>query len=109
MLIIYFKQVTEGYEDKERFEILQKVGMDEDQVKSTINRQILWVFFLPLGMTFLHMIFASKIMARMIESFLVYNWTVTIACVAGVCGVFALLYLWVYRMTARTYFRIVKW
>jgi len=109
VLIIYFKQVTEGYEDKERFEILQKVGMDEEQVKSTINRQILWVFFLPLGMTFLHMIFASKIMARMIESFLVYNWTVTIACVAGVCGVFALLYLWVYRMTAKMYFRIVKW
>jgi putative ABC transport system permease protein len=58
VLILYFKQVTEGYEDKERFEILQKVGMDDDQVKKTINSQVLWVFFLPLAATTLHMLFA---------------------------------------------------
>ena len=109
VLLIYFKQVTEGHEDKERFEILQKVGMDESQVKSTINRQILWVFFLPLGMTFLHMVFASRIIARMLECFLIYDWTLTISCAAGVCAVFALLYLIVYRATAKTYFKIVKW
>lgn len=109
VLIIYFKQISEGYEDKAQFAILQKVGMDDAQVKSTINRQVLWVFFIPLGMTILHMVFASRIMARMLQSFLLYDWGLVLACIGGVCVVFALLYLIVYRLTARVYYRIVKW
>jgi putative ABC transport system permease protein len=109
VLIIYFKQISEGYEDKAQFSILQKVGMDDAQVKATINRQVLWVFFIPLGMTILHMVFASKIMARMLQMFMLYDWGLVLCCIGGVCVVFALLYLIVYRLTARVYYRIVKW
>ncbi|HWR19326.1 MAG TPA: FtsX-like permease family protein [Clostridia bacterium] len=109
VLIIYFKQVSEGYEDKEQFAILQKVGMDDAQVKSTINTQVLWVFFIPLGMTILHMLFASKIMAVMLESFMLYDWGLVLACIGGSSVLFAVLYLVVYKLTAHVYYRIVKW
>ncbi len=109
VLIIYFKQVSEGYEDKAQFAILQQVGMDDAQVKATINTQVLWVFFIPLGMTVLHMVFASKIMARMLQTFMLYDWGLVLMCIGGVCVVFALLYLIVYRLTARVYYRIVRW
>jgi putative ABC transport system permease protein len=109
VLIIYFKQISEGYEDKAQFVILQKVGMDDKQVKATINRQVLWVFFIPLGMTILHMVFASKIMARMLQTFMLYDWGLVLSCIGGVCAVFVLLYLVVYRLTAKVYYRIVKW
>lgn len=109
VLIIYFKQISEGYEDKTQFVILQKVGMDDKQVKATINRQVLWVFFIPLGMTNVHMVFASKIMARMLQTFMLYDWGLVLSCIGGVCAVFVLLYLTVYRLTAKIYYRIVKW
>ncbi len=108
VLILYFKQVTEGYEDKERFEILQKVGMDDQQVKKTINSQVLWVFFLPLAATTLHMLFASKIMAQMLRSFMLYDWGMVLACIGGTLLAFTLLYFAIYRVTARTYYRIVR-
>lgn len=109
VLIIYFKQISEGYEDKAQFVILQKVGMDDKQVKATINRQVLWVFFIPLGMTILHMVFASKIMSRMLQTFMLYDWGLVLSCIGGVCVVFVLLYLIVYKLTAKVYYRIVKW
>ncbi len=108
VLILYFKQVTEGYEDKERFEILQKVGMDDQQVKKTINSQVLWVFFLPLAATTLHMLFASKIMAQMLKSLMLYDWGLVLTCIAGSLVAFTLLYFVIYRVTARTYYRIVR-
>ncbi len=109
VLIIYFKQISEGYEDKAQFMILQKVGMDDAQVKSTINRQVLFVFFIPLATTILHMVFASKIMARMLQTFMLYDWWLVLACIGGVCVIFALLYLTVYLLTSKVYYRIVKW
>ncbi len=108
VLILYFKQVSEGYEDKERFEILQKVGMDDHQVKKTINSQVLWVFFLPLAATALHMLFASKIMAQMLKTFMLYDWGMVLTCIAGTLLAFTLLYFAIYRVTARTYYRIVR-
>ncbi|MEA4915277.1 MAG: ABC transporter permease [Christensenella sp.] len=108
VLILYFKQVTEGYEDKERFEILQKVGMDDQQVKKTINSQVLWVFFLPLAVTTLHMLFASKIMAWMLRLFMLYDWGLVLTCIGGTLLAFTLLYFAIYRVTARTYYRIVR-
>lgn len=108
VLILYFKQVTEGYEDKERFKILQQVGMDDHQVKKTINRQVLWVFFLPLAATALHMVFASKIMAKMLMSFMLYDWELVLCCIGGSLVAFAALYFGVYALTARTYYRIVR-
>jgi len=108
VLILYFKQVTEGYEDKERFEILQKVGMDDQQVKKTINAQVLWVFFLPLAATALHMLFASKLMAWMLRLFMLYDWGLVLTCIGGSLVAFTLLYFIIYRVTARTYYRIVR-
>ena len=108
-LLIYFKQITEGYEDRERFVILQKVGMDDAMVRGTINRQVLTVFFIPLGVTMLHMVFASRIMARMLQMFMLYEWGLVLACIGGTLLVFAALYLVIYRLTARVYYRIVKW
>ncbi len=107
VLILYFKQVTEGYEDKERFLILQQVGMDDHQVKKTINRQVLWVFFLPLAATALHMVFASRIMARMLRTFMLYDWGLVLMTIGASLAVFALLYFAIYQITARTYYRIV--
>ena len=108
VLILYFKQVTEGYEDKERFTILQQVGMDDEQVKRTINSQVLWVFFLPLAATALHMLFASKIMAQMLRSFMLYDWGLVLTCIGGTLMMFTFLYFGIYRVTARTYYRIVR-
>ena len=108
VLILYFKQVTEGYEDQERFAILQQVGMDDHQVKRTINLQVLWVFFLPLAATAMHMLFASKIMARMLKTFMLYDWGLVLLCVGGTLLAFTLFYFAIYRVTARTYYRIVR-
>lgn len=109
VLIIYFKQISEGMEDKAQFAIMQKVGMDDALVKSTINRQVLWVFFVPLAMTALHMLFASRIITRMLMAFQLDDWSLVLCCIGGALAVFALVYHVVYRLTARVYYRIVKW
>jgi putative ABC transport system permease protein len=109
VLIIYFKQISEGYEDKERFEMLQKVGMDDLEVKRTINKQILIVFFLPLFGALLHVAMASNMIIKLLEVFWLYNVKLTILCITGSCAVFTFVYIIVYRLTARTYCRIVKW
>lgn len=109
VLIIYFKQISEGYEDKDRYEMLQKVGMDDKAVKKTINKQILVVFFLPLIGALLHLGMASHMIIKMLEIFMLHNIKLTVLCMAGSSAVFILIYIFVYRMTARTYFRITKW
>lgn len=109
VLIIYFKQISEGYDDKAQFDILQKVGMDDRQVKATINSQVLWVFFIPLGMTLLHMLFASKIMSCMLGTFQLNDYALILRCIGATCAAFMLLYLIVYKLTARVYYRIVRW
>lgn len=108
VLMIYFKQVTEGQEDKERFEILQKVGMSDEAVRSTINRQILWVFFLPLAGALCHTLAASSMIATMLEAFQLFNRSLTMCCVLVTAAVFALTYFFVYRQTASVYYRLVR-
>ncbi len=109
VLLIYFKQITEGYDDRSRYVLLQQVGMDDDMVRHTIDRQVLWIFFIPLGLTALHMAFASQIIARMLQCFMLYDWLLVLGCISGVLLLFALTYLFVYRATAKVYYRIVKW
>ncbi|MEA5059551.1 MAG: ABC transporter permease [Candidatus Pelethousia sp.] len=108
VLMIYFKQVTEGQEDKDRFEILQKVGMSDSDVRFTINRQILWIFFLPLAGALAHTLAASPMIATMLEAFKLYNHALTVRCVLATSAVFALTYLLVYRQTASVYYRLVR-
>ena len=109
VLIIYFKQISEGYEDKDRYEMLQKVGMDDREVKKTINKQTMLVFFLPLIGALLHLSMASHMIIKLIQLFNMYNTGLTIFCMVCTGLVFAVVYLLVYRLTAKTYCNIVKW
>lgn len=109
ILIIYFKQITEGYEDRERFVILQKVGMDDKQVRSTINRQILWVFFIPLAGALINGAFSTNLIIKILQAFRLYDSDLTVWCMVVTCALFALIYLIAYRATAKTYYKIIKW
>ncbi len=108
IMIIYYKQVSEGYEDKERFEIMQKVGMGPKEVKAAIHSQILKVFFLPLFLACVHLAAAFPMMNRLIRMFGMQDAGLFAACTAATVGVFALIYGSVYWMTARTYYKIIK-
>lgn len=108
ILIIYFKQVTEGYDDRERFVILQKVGMDASMVKQAINRQIIIVFFMPLIMALIHLSAASNIIKSMMTAFYLVDISLIFKCIGATSAVFAVIYIVVYKLTAKTYFKIVK-
>lgn len=108
VLIIYYKQLSEGYEDRDRFVILQKVGMSADEVRSTIRVQVLMVFFLPLVMAAVHLAAAFPILMRMVSAFGVYNSTLFVLCCLITLAGFALCYVAVYTMTSRKYYSIVK-
>ena len=107
-LIIYYKQVSEGYEDRERFQIMQKVGMDKKEVHQSIRRQVWMVFFLPLGMAVLHMAAAFPLVKRLLALMNLYQTSLYIVCTLGTILVFALVYGIIYWITARTYYRIVN-
>jgi putative ABC transport system permease protein len=108
ILIIYFKQVTEGFDDRERFVILQKVGMDNKMVKQTINRQIIIVFFMPLIMALIHLVAASNIIQSMMTAFYMVDINLILTCITVTSAIFAIIYIIVYKMTAKTYYKIVK-
>ncbi|MBR5421969.1 MAG: ABC transporter permease [Lachnospiraceae bacterium] len=107
-LIIYYKQLSEGYEDRARFAIMQKVGMTPGEIKSTINTQILTVFFAPLLFAGLHLCFAFPFVEKLIRLFGVSNRLVLILSSLACFLVFALFYIFVYRGTAHTYYNIVS-
>ena len=106
-LIIYYKQVSEGYEDKVRFEIMQKVGMSKKEVRASIRSQILKVFFLPLVMACIHLLVAFPMINRLIFLFGMADMPLFAICSAGTVGVFAVIYAIVYGITARSYYKIV--
>lgn len=108
VLIIYYKQIAEGYDDKERFKIMQKVGMDREEVKATIRSQVLTVFFLPLLAAVIHIAFAFKVITRLLLIFNMTNVPLFAACTIVTIIVFAALYAIVYALTARTYYKIVS-
>lgn len=108
VLIIYYKQISEGYEDQSRFEIMQKVGMTQKEIKRSINSQLLTVFFLPLVMAGIHLGFAFPLIRKILMVFGLTNFPFLVA-VTGCCYlVFALFYLLVYRITSGSYFSIVS-
>ncbi len=108
VLIIYYKQISEGYDDHGRFVILQNVGMSRQEVKNTINKQILLVFFLPLFMAAVHMLFAFNIVANILTVFSMTNRGLFAACCVGIFVVFSLVYLLVYKLTSSSYYRLVR-
>lgn len=108
VLIIYYKQVSEGFDDKERFEIMQKVGMSQKEVKKSIHSQIVMVFFLPLVAAIIHIAFAFRVITELLLLFHMNNLMLFIGCTIGVILVFALIYALVYLFTAKSYYRIVR-
>lgn len=108
ILIIYYKQISEGYEDKERFEIMQKVGMDQAETKRSIRSQILTVFFLPLIMAGIHMAFAFPSVSRVLALLNMVNVPLFLGCNVVCYLVFAVFYVAVYGVTAKMYYRIIK-
>lgn len=108
VLIIYYKQVSEGYEDRERYRIMQDVGLERRMVKSSISSQILVVFFAPLLVAAIHVAFDFKLMLHLLAMFGLHEGGTTLLCTAGTFLVFAVIYGLVYLLTARTYYRIVQ-
>lgn len=108
VLIIYYKQISEGYEDKERFEIMQKVGLSRQEVKSSIRGQVLTVFFLPIAVAAVHIVFDFNMVEKLLTLFMLQNTTLTALCTLGTVLVFFLVYGAVYLLTARTYYKIVE-
>ena len=107
VLVIYYKQISEGYEDRDRFVILQKLGIDQKTIKKSINRQVLIVFFLPLVTAFIHTAFAFKMYRKIIELFGV-DGSVTLNATLVIGAIFVVVYLIVFQITSRSYYRIIK-
>ncbi|HFI0701177.1 TPA: ABC transporter permease [Streptococcus suis] len=108
VLVIYFKQISEGYEDRDRFVIMTKVGLDEDQTRQSIRKQLLTVFFLPILLAFVHLAFAYKMLSSILLSIGVVNAGLMLQVTAGICGGYLLLYLVVYAITTRSYKQIIS-
>ena len=107
VLIIYYKQISEGCEDQRRFLILRQVGMSEKEINASIHSQILLVFFLPLGAAALHVFMAFPMLSRMLELFNLHDGKLFVLCTAGTLAVFCLIYALVFAWTARAYGKIV--
>ena len=108
VLIMYYKQITEGYEDKKRFEIMQKVGLNKREVKKTINSQVLTVFFLPLVVAAIHIVFAFPMIEKMLRLLYLDNTNLYIMTTVICFGVFALVYVFIYFLTSKVYYGIVR-
>lgn len=108
ILIVYYKQISEGYDDKERFHIMRKVGLSQQEIKRSINAQVLTVFFLPLITAGCHVIFSFPSIIRMFRGLGMTNVPLMGYCLAGSFLAFAGLYAVVYRITSRTYCRIIS-
>ena len=108
VLIMYYKQVSEGYEDQSRFEIMQKVGMTKREIKKSINSQMLTVFFMPLIAAGVHLAFAFPMIYKMLILFGLVNKFFLIMVTVGCFLLFALLYMLVYKITSRAYYSIVS-
>ena len=107
VLIIYYKQISEGYEDKERFAIMEKVGMSSSEVKTAITTQIRIVFFLPLVTAAIHLAAAFPMLSRLLAILNLYQSSLFAMCLGATVLVFALIYLVVFKLTSRTYYHIV--
>ena len=107
VLIIFYKQISEGYEDKERFAIMEKVGMSNAEVKASINTQVRIVFFLPLVTAVIHLTAAFPMLTKLLALMNLMNQSVFVVCLIATVAVFTLFYLFVFKLTSKTYYKIV--
>lgn len=108
VLIIYYKQISEGYEDRPRFDIMQKIGMTLTDIKKSVNSQVLTVFFAPLCLAGLHMAFAFPFIWRMLQLFALTNVKLIATVTAAAFALFAIFYIIVYAITSNEYYKIVS-
>ncbi len=108
VLVIYYKQISEGYEDRERFIILQKVGLDQKQIKQTIHKQVLTVFFLPLLFAFIHLAFAYHMLSLILKVIGVLDTTMMLIVTLSICAIFLIAYVLIFMITSRSYRKIVQ-
>jgi len=108
VLIIYYKQISEGYDDRERYQIMQKVGMDKREVRRSIRSQVLMVFFIPLVVAVIHVSVAFTVVQKLLKTLGFVNVPLFFACTVATVVAFAVFYTAVYGATAREYYRIVK-
>ena len=106
-LIIYYKQISEGYDDRERYQIMMKVGMSRQEVKQSIRSQVLLVFFLPLIMAVVHLAFAFRIITKLLSVLNLTNVSLFFMCTVGTVVVFVIIYAVIYIITAREYYKIL--
>lgn len=108
LIIMYYKQITEGFEDQKNFEIMQKVGMSDGEIRRTIRKQVSMVFALPLVGALLHTVMGMKMVCMLLGAINFFETNLLIIVSAAVCLVFACVYVLCYSRTSRTYYRIVK-
>lgn len=108
VMIIYYKQISEGYEDRDRFAIMQKVGMSKEDVKHVIKNQILMVFYLPIVLAVVHIAFAFDIIRKLLVILNLTNVKLFVGCTVGTIFVFVIIYGIVYKLTARAYYRLIN-
>lgn len=108
VLIIYYKQLSEGFEDQEKYKILKKVGLTDKEVKKTIKRQVMILFFLPVVTSIIHMIVASSIVRLFLRIILMVDAVTFNLSIAAVILVFVVVYVLVYKVTSRVYYKIVN-
>lgn len=108
VLIIYYKQISEGYDDRERYQIMQKVGMSKREVRRSIRSQVLTVFFLPLIAAFVHIAVAFKVITKLLATLNLVNVPLFAVCTVVTGAVFAVFYVIVFAVTAKEYYKIVN-
>ena len=108
VLVIYFKQISEGYEDRDRFIIMTKVGLDENQARQSIRKQLLMVFFLPIFLAIVHLGFAYKMLSSILLTIGVANAALMFQVTVSICVIYFLLYLLVYTITTQSYKKIIS-
>jgi len=108
VLMMYYKQISEGYEDKRNFMILKQVGMSDEEVKETIRKQIITVFLLPLVTSIMHTFVGLVMVRELLVTIHLYNQSLILMCALGVMAVFAVLYVISYLFTSKAYYKIVR-
>ena len=105
VMIIYYKQMSEGYEDQKRFQILSNVGLTEKEAKESIRTQVMLLFYLPVAAAIMHMIVASSVVRLFLRMILIVTFNMAIAIVSMI---FLVIYTIVYKITSREYYKIVN-
>lgn len=108
VLIIYYKQISEGFDDNQRFKIMKQVGLSRKEVKSTVRRQIILVFFLPLFGAVIHICFAFGVISELLSLFAMTNTQLFILCTLGTVVIFTIIYTLIYLWTAKVYYKLVQ-